>query len=280
MKTKQLIILLLVTTLLTALPGLTALAAEGTGPSYEHALALKDRGILFGFPDGTFGLDRQLSRCQAVAILLRVLDLYDIAGHTAYKTTFSDVPEHHWAAPYILYACEKEMITGVSTTVFAPERYITAQEFCALLLRYMLNEPEIELDTVFGWIVTRTPLDLYYIEELFAKDEFTRADMVEIVYVMCMEESALPGGYTEDRDLTDEDLAVFEKALEGFVGVSYVPTAVATQVVEGINYRFTCTATVVYPNAEPYTAFVYIFQPLGDEAPELISIERAGEAED
>jgi len=87
-------------------------------------------------------------------------------------------------------------------------------------------------------------------------------------------DESLSGGYTEDRDLTDEDMAVFEQAMAGLLGVTYEPTRVATQVVAGLNYRFTCTATIVVPGAEPYTAYVYIFQPLGDGAPELVSIEK------
>jgi len=87
-------------------------------------------------------------------------------------------------------------------------------------------------------------------------------------------ELPLVGGYSEDRDLTEEDMAVFERAMSGLTGVVYEPIRVATQIVAGTNYRFTCTTTVVAPDAEPYTAFIYIFQPSGDREPEIISIER------
>ena len=171
----------------------TVCAAEKDNPAYGHALALRDAGILFGFPDGSFGLDRQLTRGESIAILLRALKVYEEAGKTAYKPIFSDVPQGHWAAPYILYAYEKGMTRGVSATEFAPERYVTAQEFCTLLLRYLLNEPEITPDTVFGWIVTQTPLDINYIEACFEKDKFLRADMVNIVYEMCVADHSIAG---------------------------------------------------------------------------------------
>ena len=84
----------------------------------------------------------------------------------------------------------------------------------------------------------------------------------------------LVGAYTEDRDVTDEDLAIFDAALEGLTGVEYVPEKVATQVVAGTNYRFYAKATTVTQTPEEYYAYVYIFMPLGEDAvPELTEIE-------
>jgi len=84
--------------------------------------------------------------------------------------------------------------------------------------------------------------------------------MDDMTYVP--EPTQLPGGYTADRAVTDDDLKVFDEAMAGIMGVNYDPTLVATQVVAGLNYRFTATATVVYPNAVPYTVYIYIYKPL------------------
>ena len=164
----------------------TLFAAEKDDPAYERALALRDAGILYGYPDGTFGLDKELKRCESIAILLRALNVYDEAGKTAYRPIFSDVPKDHWAAGYIIYAYDKKITAGISAAQFAPERNVTAKEFCTLLLRYMLNEPDISPDTVFGFIVTQTPLDISFIEACFAKDKFLRSDMIHIVYELCL----------------------------------------------------------------------------------------------
>jgi len=86
-------------------------------------------------------------------------------------------------------------------------------------------------------------------------------------------ENQLVGGYSAERDVTPEDLELFNQAMEGLVGVVYEPTKVATQVVAGMNYRFTATATPVVPNPEPYTVHITIFKPL-EGAPELSGIER------
>ncbi len=77
------------------------------------------------------------------------------------------------------------------------------------------------------------------------------------------QESTRVGGWTTySCDMSEEALKVFEKAFKGFVGVSYTPVAVATQVVEGTNYSFFCNAKGAYPNAPNEAAIVDIYQPL------------------
>ena len=46
---------------------------EEDNQAYERALALRDAGILSGFPDGSFGLDRQLTRAESISVALRAL---------------------------------------------------------------------------------------------------------------------------------------------------------------------------------------------------------------
>ena len=84
------------------------------------------------------------------------------------------------------------------------------------------------------------------------------------------------GGFTEDRAPDQEELDIFETAMAELDGVQYKPMLVATQVVAGINYRFTCRATAVFPDAEPYNVYVFIYQPLDGDA-ELVEIVKIEE---
>lgn len=72
----------------------------------------------------------------------------------------------------------------------------------------------------------------------------------------------IPGGWSEPRALTDHDKEVFNKAFEGFVGVTYTPYEVATQVVNGTNYRFTCDSVAATLGAEKGKAEVFIYEAL------------------
>jgi len=82
---------------------------------------------------------------------------------------------------------------------------------------------------------------------------------------------ALLGGWTLTPDLsvslTEEDKAIFDKAMEGFTGVGYEPAAVlATQLVSGKNYAYLCKATPVTSKPIPHWAVVVVYQDLQGEA--------------
>ena len=57
-------------------------------------------------------------------------------------------------------------------------------------------------------------------------------------------------------EVTEEVQAIFDKATEGLLGVSYVPVCVLG--VQGDTYCILCKATVIYPNAEPNNVLMYV----------------------
>lgn len=79
----------------------------------------------------------------------------------------------------------------------------------------------------------------------------------------------ITGGWqtSKSAEITSELRAVFDKALDGFVGVGYEPIAyLGSQIVAGTNHAFFCKAQVVYPNAQPYFAIVFIYEDLDGNA--------------
>ena len=60
----------------------------------------------------------------------------------------------------------------------------------------------------------------------------------------------------ETIEMTEEITAVFEKAMDGLTGVSYEPVGYLGEK-DGV-YCVLCRATVVYPDAKPYYALVYV----------------------
>ena len=73
------------------------------------------------------------------------------------------------------------------------------------------------------------------------------------------------GGWTaaEDPALTPELQAVFEKGMEGLLGMNYVPVLyLGSQVVAGTNHAFLCQAKAVAPNAPLTWKVVYLYQDL------------------
>lgn len=77
------------------------------------------------------------------------------------------------------------------------------------------------------------------------------------------------GGWTpvEGAKMTDDAQSAFDKAMEGLIGVNYVPVAlIGTQLVSGTNFCILCEAAVVSPDAKPYYALVYIYRDLQGKA--------------
>ena len=60
----------------------------------------------------------------------------------------------------------------------------------------------------------------------------------------------------ETIEMSDEVTAVFEKAMDGLTGVDYEPIGYLGEK-DGV-YCVLCRATVVYPDAKPYYALVYV----------------------
>ena len=87
-------------------------------------------------------------------------------------------------------------------------------------------------------------------------------------------EGGIAGGWTraDSPELTEEQLALFEKAFEGMTGADYIPVAyVASQVVAGTNHLFLVrTAPVVQDPVETY-ALVSVYEDLDGNA-EILEI--------
>ena len=79
---------------------------------------------------------------------------------------------------------------------------------------------------------------------------------------------AMTGGWeaAADPTVTAELKALFDKGVEGLVGVNYVPLVyLGSQVVAGTNYAFLCQASMVVPDPVPEWAIVYLYQDLQGE---------------
>ncbi|NOH71122.1 hypothetical protein F0225_07170 [Vibrio pectenicida] len=84
--------------------------------------------------------------------------------------------------------------------------------------------------------------------------------------------TSIPGGWTEYRTtFSRNEYNAFYQALDGLVGVSYSPFAVASSATAGMSYKFICNAQPTYPDAPKYAVVVEVYQPING-VPELVSI--------
>ncbi|WP_099208747.1 S-layer homology domain-containing protein [Urinicoccus timonensis] len=99
--------------------------------------SLKNSGVVSGYPDGTLGLDKPISRAE-LAVLLTKIKGPDLTGQAS--PNFKDVPNNYWAKPYIDKACFLKNPHGVPAIVgypngtFGPDRNISNIEMIKILV--------------------------------------------------------------------------------------------------------------------------------------------------
>ncbi len=103
-----------------------------------YVQALVSRGLVSGYPDGTFRPEAQLNRSEFCVVLCKMAGISPAAG----ENRFSDLQEA-WAAPYINALADAGKVSGVGGGRFEPERAISRQE-AAVLLSGALELPETE----------------------------------------------------------------------------------------------------------------------------------------
>ena len=91
-------------------------------------------GVIEGFEDGSFQPNGTVTRAQ-MAKMIYVLRTgnSDASAYNDDKTTFTDI-NGHWARGYIKYCQSLNIIAGKSSTIFAPNASVTAQEAAKMLL--------------------------------------------------------------------------------------------------------------------------------------------------
>ena len=90
-----------------------------------------------GYPDGSFGPYRSISRSEAAAIFARLLsDKLDERIPGGYHVPFTDVDADAWYAGYVEYLAGYGIAVGHSDGTYQGERPITRAEFTAMAVRF------------------------------------------------------------------------------------------------------------------------------------------------
>lgn len=91
--------------------------------SDNHCIAsLSVIGLLRGYEDGSFRPDNPISRAEGVVLLSRLIEV------PAGSSTFSDVPETHWASSAISAGTSAGWLAGYPDGTFRPDQNITRLE--------------------------------------------------------------------------------------------------------------------------------------------------------
>ena len=109
-------------------------------PASEH------KAYIFGYNDGTFRPDNNMSRAEAAAIFARLISEQKgekISG----KSNFNDVSKNEWYFDYIGYLSKYGIIKGYSNSTFRPDDNVSRAEFVAMTVRFNSLFNEVKKDS-------------------------------------------------------------------------------------------------------------------------------------
>ncbi len=98
---------------------------------WEETDEVYHKAYMNGYPDGTFGPERTITRAEAAQLLYGLLD--DKTG--GYSVYFTDVDNGAWYAEAVKVLSSKGIIAG-SNGMFEPDRPVTRAEFAAMAARF------------------------------------------------------------------------------------------------------------------------------------------------
>jgi hypothetical protein len=92
---------------------------------------LVEKGIISGYPDGSFQPERTINRAEALKIIFETIE-----GQLEEATNsgFPDVPESEWFAKYVTTAKKKDIVRGYPDGKFRPTQEVNRAEFIKMVM--------------------------------------------------------------------------------------------------------------------------------------------------
>lgn len=102
-----------------------------------------------GYPDGTFGPERNITRAEAVAMFTRLVR--GKVESTSRTTRYSDA-NNQWYSDALNYATDKGYISGYTDGRFNPNANMTREEFAQMISKYVAeNVKKVEDNTLVSF---------------------------------------------------------------------------------------------------------------------------------
>lgn len=174
--------------------------------------ALVKAGLVQGYPDGTLGLEKPITRGEISVILTR-LKAANI--ESSGKVIFKDVPKSHWAFDYVNKACQIKNSQGIPAIVgypdgrFKPSKNISYGEILKILVAATkddLTSDDVKNSTwPVSWILWGGEMGLFGFDAgldiIYPDEPATRQDVFVMIY-NAMEDSLASYVQVKKKDVT------------------------------------------------------------------------------
>lgn len=164
---------------------------------------LYDKGVISGYPDGTFKPEQTINRAEALKMVMLATDK---AGETEQEIDFPDVGDEDWFYEYVTKAVELGLVEGYDDGTFKPANNINVAESIKIILLAFDEEignpptqnpyPDVETSAWYSTYALYAK-NKQYIESgddglLHAEKDITRGEFAEMIYRLL---------YVNDNDL-------------------------------------------------------------------------------
>lgn len=101
---------------------------------YAEAVAyVSEIGIMVGDERGNFNPDDTVTRAEMATILCNMVG--ETENLPKDGSVFTDVPENHWANPYVIKAAELGLVSGYGDGRYGPSDILTYEQAITMLVR-------------------------------------------------------------------------------------------------------------------------------------------------
>lgn len=121
---------------------------EDVGDDHPYAETVKravEARLVSGVKIGRFSPDTYMTRAQAATLFMNASGEKYYSYDVDKTTAFSDVNTRAWYFPSIKWAEDNGLVKGVGNRLFMPDEYITREQLCVLMIRFLNDRTDKEL---------------------------------------------------------------------------------------------------------------------------------------
>ncbi|NGQ95594.1 S-layer homology domain-containing protein [Brevibacillus sp. SYP-B805] len=105
-------------------------------PALEKVVKrLQALGLVAGYGNGEFGVDRAINRAEFATLVVRARGLEEGAKLAQFQANFTDVKPSDWFAGYVNVAAGQDIVKGYTDKSFKPANNVTYAESVAMIIR-------------------------------------------------------------------------------------------------------------------------------------------------
>ncbi|MEA1960108.1 MAG: S-layer homology domain-containing protein [Bacillota bacterium] len=154
-----------------------------TDAAYKNAAyKLKQLGIIEGYPDGSFGVDKTISRAEFAKIVVHMAGMQSVADDvTKTPSCFQDIKTADWFNGFVNITAAQGYMKGEPNGNFRPSDNINEAEVVTVLLRILGYNDNLSREWPSDYISKAANLGILYNITFVSCKDITRGK----VFILC-----------------------------------------------------------------------------------------------